>query len=441
MSSSAIEGAGSARGVDGFRTLVDGLSDAAVIVDRELRPLVWNKAYVETVGVRPRRFLSLVEEQRTPCHDLFELECCKSDCLARRCFSGGRGVRVHELHGKSRHSDAGDKTLIVSAIPLRNGAGEVVAALEIYRDVTAEARVQERFRGLLERERERAETLEQLVQKRTAELERSLEELRATRAQLVQTEKLSSLGQLVAGIAHEINNPINFIYGNLDFLEEYVRSFKRLIEAARVAKLDEADRRRIEELRAEVEYDYIDKDCERLLGSIRSGAERASRIVRDLRTFIHGGRSQMDPVQLTQCVETTLSLITHETKDRITIDRDYGPDLPLVLGNEGQLSQVFMNLLINAVQAINGPGTVTVRLRAQDAGVLAEVHDTGCGISEEDQLKVFDPFFTTKAVGEGTGLGLSISYSIIDGHGGKISVQSKPGAGATFRVWLPALAR
>jgi two-component system, NtrC family, sensor kinase len=439
MPSSAIAQASKTRDhVEGYRTLVDGLSDAAVIVNRDLRPLVWNNAYAESVGVRGRRFAVLVDEQNRQCHDLFELECCKNDCLARRCFDGGRSVRVHELHGKSKETANDPKTLIVSAIPLRDG-DEVVAVLEIYRDVTAEARVQERFKILLERERERAKTLEQLVKERTAELERSLEELRATRAQLVQSEKLSSLGQLVAGIAHEINNPINFIYGNLDFLESYVQSFKRLIAVAGESQLSPEDRRRFDELKEEVELDYIDKDCQRLLGSIRSGAERASQIVRDLRTFIHGGRGQMEPVRVTQCVETTLNLLTHETKDRITVTRDYAPELPLVLGNEGQLSQVFMNLLINAVQAIEGAGTVSVRLRKHDGGVLAEVQDTGKGISDEDQLKVFDPFFTTKAVGEGTGLGLSISYSIVDGHGGRISVQSKVGEGSTFRVWLTAM--
>jgi len=175
------------------------------------------------------------------------------------------------------------------------------------------------------------------------------------------------------------------------------------------------------------------------MASIRTGTERASAIVRDLRTFIHGGSQQRAPIELTHCIDTTWNLLSHEARGRITLLRKFDP-VPPVIGNEGQINQVFMNLLMNAIHAIKTTGSIAVRVQERDGGVCVDVEDDGVGISDPDLLKVFDPFFTTKPVGQGTGLGLSISYSIVDAHGGKITVKSKVGEGATFTVWLPASA-
>ncbi len=424
-----------------YRALLDGLTDAAVIVDPSLRPLAWNAPYMQTVGLRARRFGKVAAEPGTRCCDLFELEVCESSCLAKRVLETGRSLRMDELRGSSkvREADAGEpeeSTLIVSAVPVHNDAGEVAAVLEMYRDVTAEARIQTRYKYLLDQERRRAEILEEQVKERTAELRKSLEELQATRAQLVQSEKLSSLGQLVAGIAHEINNPINFIYGNTDFLRSYVESFQAIVTFMDELSLPDAVARRLAEKKEELDYDYLVEDTRKLLNSIRNGAERATAIIRDLRAFIHGGSEQRAPVQLAKCIETTLNLVVHQTRGRIEIERNYGDSL-LILGNEGQLNQVFMNLIVNAIQAIKAEGRIVITMGRREAGLAIDITDNGVGISEAAQLKVFDPFFTTKPVGQGTGLGLSISYSIVDAHGGRLSVKSAPGEGSTFTVWLP----
>ena len=366
------------------------------------------------------------------------LEVCDSSCLAARCFATGRPVRMDEISGHSLHTrEQVENRFIVSATPLKDRQGELIGVLEIYRDVTAEARIQSRYKVLLDNERRRAEILEEQVRARTADLERSLEELRTTRAALIQSEKLSSLGQLIAGIAHEINNPINFIYGNTEFLQDYVAKLLRLIETYSEAHLSADDRIRIDQVRNEIELDFIVKDVAALLKSVRNGAERAAAIVRDLRSFIRSRPDERSRVDLRKCVEQTLGLLTHETKDRIKIKHEGPAALPSIPGNEGQLNQVIMNLLVNAIQATRGEGTITVRYYERDSGVAFDVADTGVGISEENILKVFDPFFTTKPVGQGTGLGLSLSYSIINAHGGTITVKSKLGEGATFTVWLP----
>ncbi len=345
---------------------------------------------------------------------------------------------MDEIVGRSAAvADGGESTFIVSASAVPDGCGGVLAVLESYRDVTAEARIQARYKTLLDNERRRAETLEDQVRARTADLERSLDELRATRAALIQSEKLSSLGQLIAGIAHEINNPINFIYGNIEFLRDYVERFIMLIRAYESATLSGADGSRIAALRSEIEFDFIVGDVIALLKSVRIGADRAAGIIRDLRSFVRGGPEEKNPIDLRRCVEQTLALLTHETKDRIVVRLEGPDDLSPVMGKEGEINQVLMNLLVNAVQATPGKGTVTVRFREQDHGVAVDVADTGVGISEENLLKVFDPFFTTKPVGQGTGLGLSLSHSIVSGHGGKLTVRSRPGEGATFTLWLP----
>ncbi len=443
----AMEPKAPAPAYERFRSLLDGLIDAAVIVDKDLKPLAWNTAYMQTVGLRPRKFQKMAGEPGRRCRDLLELDVCDSSCLAAKVFKTQRSVRMDELSGASKVAEADQaepsednqkKTLIVSAVPLHDHEGRVVAVLEVYRDVTAEARIQERYKYLLDQERRRAEILEEQVKERTAELSKSLEQLRATRAQLVQSEKLSSLGQLVAGIAHEINNPINFIYGNTDFLNTYVKQFMQLIDLLGELDLSAADKAKVAEAKSAIDYDYLVEDTGKLLVSIRNGAERATNIIRDLRAFIHGGAGeQRAPVNLTRCLETTLNLVQHEARGRINVERRYPEDLPQVLANESQLNQVFMNLIVNAIQAIRTKGTITLAIERRDKGLAVDVSDDGVGISEEQQLKVFDPFFTTKPVGQGTGLGLSISYSIVDAHGGRLSVKSQIGKGATFTVWLP----
>jgi signal transduction histidine kinase len=296
--------------------------------------------------------------------------------------------------------------------------------------------VQRSYKRLLDEERRAKELLEVRVLERTVELRRANEELKRTQAHLVQSEKLSSLGQLVAGIAHELNNPINFIFGNVDFLRRYVEQLITLVEACEARVVDPAARAAVAQLKEEVDYEFLKEDVDKLLKSVRSGAERTAAIVRDLRAFSRLGESEFKEFDLVGGIQTTLNLLRPVLRDRVNVHTDFGP-LPQVMGNAGHLNQVFMNLITNAAQAIKGKGDIYVTVRADSTHVKVVIRDTGPGIPEDVRSKIFDPFFTTKPVGEGTGLGLSISHGIVQKHHGTIEVDSKPGEGATFTVELP----
>jgi Signal transduction histidine kinase regulating C4-dicarboxylate transport system len=254
------------------------------------------------------------------------------------------------------------------------------------------------------------ETLEARVEERTAELQ-------DTQAQLVQAEKMKSLGQLVAGVAHELNNPIGFVHANLQLLDEYVRKF---VEAHKSGGDPERAREAIT----------------KLLARSREGTERVKKIVQDLRTFSRMDHAELQDVDLHEEIERTLALMEPRFKNGVTVERDFG-ELPRVRCYAGQLNQVFLNLLMNACDAMKDQGRITIRTRRGPLGVRLSFKDDGPGIPENVRTRIFDPFFTTKPVGEGTGLGLSLSHGIIERHGGSIQVESEPGKGATFVIDLP----
>ena len=286
--------------------------------------------------------------------------------------------------------------------------------------------------------------LESMVRQRTQELESSHEalkkaylDLQNTQEQLVHTEKMASLGHLVAGIAHEIKNPLNFIYGNTGFLSDYTRRLQDLLEAYdRLPSLSEADRDRIRRLKESCNYDFIREDLPTLINNFSEGASRINTIVSDLRTFSRMDSDTVSEIDVHAAIEITLNLLRNQYRERIEIHREYG-DIPKIRGYSGKLSQVFMNLLANAFHAIGDHGDVWIRTRADRDFVQVEIEDSGQGIPRENLNRIFEPFFTTKAVGQGTGLGLSISYGIIEQHRGKIFVANAPGGGAVFTVRLP----
>jgi signal transduction histidine kinase len=314
--------------------------------------------------------------------------------------------------------------------------------LEVYRDTTAESRLHARWREAIRLERERGAELEEVVASRTADLQRSNDELRKTQAHLVQQEKMSSLGLLVAGVAHEINNPINFIVCNLPFLENYVSALEQLVEALEAA-VSPAAHDAIDELRKALEIEYLRSDAPHLLQSIRNGAQRAGAIVSDLRAFSRGGEEKNEPVDLVAGIETTINLVRPLLSKNITVERKLSPVSP-VSGQPGQLNQVFMNLITNAIQAVRARGKearglITVRTSEDDKDVIVEVADDGIGIMPEHRDRIFDPFFTTKPVGQGTGLGLSISYGIVERHGGRMTFTTEEDHGTSFSVRLPKI--
>ncbi|HJZ88019.1 MAG TPA: ATP-binding protein [Polyangia bacterium] len=414
------------------RRLLDGSVDAAVVLDSDRRPLYWNTAYQQYTGLRPRQLAQMAEDERGKCcYHLFPIEVCESMCLGRKAFELGRPVRMDEIH--ARRADGEELTLIVTATPI---PGHMV--IETYRDVTADARIQNKYKLLLEHERQAKELLEQKVAERTVALERINEELKRAQAQLIHQEKMSSLGRLIAGIAHELNNPINFVYGNVEFLARYFEDLIDLVTLYDQAPLLPELKKRIEQRKHEIEYDFLRADSDKLLRSIRSGAERTANIVRDLKAFSRVGSGQLQEFSLADGIDTTLNLIAPLIKNRIQVRRDYAPEAPKVFCHVGHINQVFMNVLTNAAQAIRGEGQIFIQIRSLPGErVQVRVTDTGPGVAGEIREKIFDPFFTTKEVGEGTGLGLTISEGIVRNHGGRITVEGELGQGATFVIELP----
>ena len=289
--------------------------------------------------------------------------------------------------------------------------------------------------------------LEDKVRVRTEQLRAANEELQAayrdlqhTQVQLIQREKMASVGQLVAGVAHELNNPIGFVYSNVTTLEDFVRRLRKMLDAYRATPLPEGERVGLQARWDELKVDYALRYLDAMTQGIREGAERARKIVRDLRVFARSDDEVWQPVDLHEEIASSLTLLNHLLKDRVTVHRKFG-DLPSVECVRSQIDQVFLNVLANAAQAIEGPGELTIETRTSDAFAVVMITDTGPGILAEVIGRIFDPFFTTKPVGEGTGLGLSISYELVKKHGGDITATSQPGQGATLTVRLPLARR
>jgi len=295
--------------------------------------------------------------------------------------------------------------------------------------------------------------LEKMVHERTMDLEKSNEELsvtlndlRLTQKQLVDSEKLASLGQMTAGIAHEINNPINFVQSNVQPLKRDIDDLLELIEGISEINPGETNDERIVALKKkyqELDMDYLKKEVNQLMGGIEEGAKRTAEIVRALRVFSRMDRDTAVNASVNDCINSTLVVMKSVTKGEVIISKELEEELPLISCYPGKLNQVFMNILTNAVQATRGKGQmvadrmVKIKSSFTEKSVLIEITDNGVGMDEATRSKIFDPFFTTKGVGEGTGLGLSIAMGIVKEHDGEIEVYSEVGNGTRFLINLP----
>ncbi|KGM57379.1 histidine kinase [Lysobacter arseniciresistens ZS79] len=278
------------------------------------------------------------------------------------------------------------------------------------------------------------------LQQRHDELQRTYRRLAGAQEQLLQSEKMASIGQLAAGVAHEINNPIGYVHSNLGTLQEYTGALMALIEgyANALGADDPAScRDAIRGMRERLDFDFISGDLPQLLSESREGIERVTKIVQDLKDFSRVGRDEaMRPSDLERGLESTLNIVWNDLKYKVRVEKHYG-ELPLVECHASEINQVLMNLLINAGQSIAERGTISLATGCEDDEAWISIADSGCGIAEESLQKIFDPFYTTKPIGRGTGLGLAICYSIVAKHHGRIEVSSRLGVGTTFRVVLP----
>ncbi|MBI5792169.1 MAG: PAS domain S-box protein [Rhodocyclales bacterium] len=303
-------------------------------------------------------------------------------------------------------------------------------ALGIVRDISERKRAEREVRAYLDE-----------VTRANAELKALNSKLEQAQGQLLQSEKMASIGLLAAGVAHEINNPIGFVNSNLGTLGSYVGDFLRLINAYEKAEELLRDREDafagVGAVKRDVDIAYEKEDVVSLMAESSQGIERVKKIIQNLKDFSRiDSEEKWSPEDIHRGLESTLTVVWNELKYTCEVRKEYGA-LPLVECLLSQLNQVFMNLLVNAAQAIEKKGVITIRTGVQNDSVWIEIADTGKGIAPENMKRLFDPFFTTKPVGKGTGLGLSVSYSIVEKHHGTIEVESVPGQGTTFRVRLP----
>jgi signal transduction histidine kinase len=303
-----------------------------------------------------------------------------------------------------------------------NDDGKAVKMFGTAQDITGRKRVEE----LLLKEKEEQKAL--------------IKKLEDAHNQLLQSEKLASIGQLAAGVAHEINNPIGYVNSNLGTLRTYVDQILSVLDAYEQAEsaCDPAARARAKALKEEVELDFLKQDILDLLKESGEGIQRVKQIVQDLKDFSHIDEAEWQLADLHHGLDSTLNVAHNEIKYKADVLKQYG-DIPRVECLPSQINQVFMNLLVNAAHAMDESkrGLITVRTGVRGSEAWVEVVDNGKGIPPENLTRIFDPFFTTKPVGKGTGLGLSLAYGIVEKHNGRIEVESEVGKGTTFRLWLP----
>ncbi len=329
-------------------------------------------------------------------------------------------ARLRAVSHYLRRGDVGDQP---ARVPVQGGdeIGDMARAVEQFLD--DRRRLAEANQALkIERERQ-----EELIRK-----------LAQAQSQLLQSEKLAAIGQLAAGVAHEINNPIGFVNSNLGTLKRYIDHLLATLAAYEAAEgeLLTETRTTLMELKQRVDLAFLREDVSTLITESTDGLQRVTRIIQDLKDFSHVDESKMQWANLEHGLDSTLNVAWNELKYKAEIVKEYG-GIPEVECIASQINQVFMNLLVNAAQAIQERGTITIRTAQEGDHVRIEITDSGCGIPPENLKRIFDPFFTTKPVGKGTGLGLSLAYGIIRKHGGNIEATSEPGVGTTFRITLP----
>ncbi|MBU0479462.1 MAG: PAS domain S-box protein [Proteobacteria bacterium] len=417
-------------GVSGFiMTISDETALYGVISELDQRnyQIEENRAKLEKALEELSSIIRKVSEEkdfkvrfRTPdfpsCFEI--LGCTKTDC---KCY-GEEGEYCWMVSGTLCECSAEDG--------VENGVKKSCLGCEVYKTASRDpiCRIGEEFNHMMH-----------ILEHKNNELQGAYQELKQAQSQILQQEKMASVGQLAAGVAHEINNPMGFIGSNLTSLGKYSEKLTEFIrlQGEMLEKLnDPTTMAELQEVRKKLKLDFIVEDMHDLITESLDGADRVKKIVMGLKNFSRVDQAEQQMANMNECVDSTLNVVWNELKYKCTVEKDYG-DIPQIMCFPQQLNQVFMNMLVNGAQAIEEQGVITIRTFAEDGFVNVAISDTGCGISPEHRKRIFEPFFTTKDVGKGTGLGMSIAWDIVKKHGGEILIDSEMGKGSTFTVKLP----
>jgi PAS domain S-box-containing protein len=418
-----------------YRVLLKDIKDAYFEVDILGNFIIVNSAMCNALGYGPEelignKYRKLVDKEGAK----------KLQQAVERLHKKDEPVNLLDMVAAKKDGTKVIYEAIVSVIKETDGV--VVGFRGVGRDVTLRRQMETELKNnqedLIKKNKEIDESRKD-IQLTLAKLEKAYEELKASQLKILQQEKMASIGQLAAGVAHELNNPMSFIISNLGTLDKYINRLIDFIlvqsEAVKSLK-DNATIRRVDEKRAEVKLDNILEDVKVLLKESLDGSDRVKKIINELNSFSRMDEEEYKKADINECIESAITIVWNELKYKSTLEKKYG-NLPQTKCYPRQMNQVFVNLLINAVHSIADKGVIAIKTWNKDDFIWVEVSDTGVGIPRQNLVKIFEPFFTTKEAGKGTGLGLSITYEIIQRHKGEITVKSEVGKGTTFTIRIP----
>lgn len=405
-----------------LEALIGKIDLGIIVLDSQLHIRYWN-AFIATrcsIPLEQARGRALTEvfpeAASKDFNDYVEQARDNAEQVYKHWFDRAPPIHLHPL------SEEPERLTLQSTLffPFSSADGEQYFGLVVY-DTNAVTQANEQLKAAL-----------RALGHKQAEQDQLLRKLETANSQLLQSEKMAAIGQLAAGVAHEINNPIGYVFSNLKTLDGYVQALLKIIDAVEgVASLDE-----LRLLKRNLEYDYIRGDVAALISESEDGIDRVKRIISALKDFSHIEEEEFRRADLHRGLDTTLNVVNNELKYKAEVIKEYG-ELPEVECILSQINQVVMNLLVNAAHAIEQFGRITLRTGREGDWVWLEVEDNGAGMEAKLINRIFEPFFTTKPVGKGTGLGLALSYNIVQKHNGRIEVHSEPGCGTRFRIHLP----
>lgn len=421
-----------------FRSFIEQSTEGITLIDESGYIVDWNKGMESIFRISRENVIGtpvwefdyrLLPKNRKKPEDFEEL---KDSIISY--LSDIDHNKVMTVEGPYLTMELKQKYLNVTIFPVITPKKKYVG--RIFRDVTGIRRAQEE----IQKQSEELKIINEDLETQKSKLENTLNELKKTQAQLIHSEKMASLGVLTAGVAHEINNPVNYISSALEGLKitlsdliKIFKQYEKINKANVIEKIIE-----IEKLKKSLDYSLLQKGIKVLINNMQTGIERITEIVKSLRTFAHNEENELKRSNIHELIDTTLVMLHNQYKNRIEIIKKYG-NIPEINCYPGKLNQVFMNLLSNAIQAIHNKGQITIvtKIRTESSELIISISDTGVGMTEDIQKKIFEPFFTTKEAGKGIGLGLSITYGIIQQHQGKIDVKSQKDKGSEFTINLP----